>query len=115
MGKQEFTKEQIEFIRNDFRESPLSWDDYLDSLLKPETKFIDVRIECGKNADVDIYLRNNNSLPSWLNDIKYKATELTEVFSIQDIENLKEHLRLEYGSSRVTELINNWLSERKSK
>ena len=92
MGKQEFTKEQIEFIRNDFRESPLSWDDYLDSLLKPETKFIDVRIEYVpfKNAFdsiQNIYVSDvSRELRSNLNDkFNIKVTELPEVFTREDM------------------------------
>ena len=112
----EFTKEQIEFIKEEWRNSTLGFaPEFLDSLLKPETKFIDVRIE----YESDNFPLTADRVKSAL-ELKYditfrnfKVKELPEVFSKKDlIEFANYHHHVD---ETVETNINDWLSERKSK
>ena len=94
----EFTKEQIETAKKILESYRVvqnrhhNFENYLDSLLKPETKFIDVRIEYVpfKNAFdsiQNIYVSDvSRELRSNLNDkFNIKVTELPEVFTREDM------------------------------
>ena len=91
----EFTKEQIETAKKILESYRVvqnrhhNFENYLDSLLKPETKFIDVRIEYESDA-------SNSSLPLTANNLEthfdcatelkgVKVTELPEVFTREDM------------------------------
>ena len=116
MEKVEFTAEQVKYLKEEWIASPeRNFIEFANSLLKPETKFIDVRIEYDNDIMFDVsYLQN---IIEKYRDVdfrnRFKVTELPEVFSRQDmIEFANYHHHVD---ETVETNINDWLSERKSK
>jgi hypothetical protein len=112
-----FTKEELETVGKFIDEytyysPPISLSDYLDQCKKPETKKIIVEIEYkdfNNNkigaGDVKTSIENYSLSSHW----NFKVTELPEVFSREDIMNLKMYMWIHSGN---TNDIDNWLSER---
>jgi len=118
----EFTKEQIETAKKILESYRVvqnrhhNFENYLDSLLKPETKFIDVRIE----YESDNFPLTADRVKSAL-ELKYditfrnfKVTELPEVFTREDMIDFAQYNYEHSSISKVTNL-DTWLSESKSK
>lgn len=121
----EFTKNEIETSKKMFKdwfgevEGVGNYLEYLDSLLKPERKKIRVEIEWDETGMDDI---TGNSISTLITrnhakERNLKVTELPEVFTIEDIEDLKEYLyrKTAYDKGFLHNVINDWFSERKSK
>lgn len=123
-----FTKKEIETAEKIFNSyqncnnPPRLFREYLHSLLKPERKFIDVRIEYQLNKfGSEVILYEHNILECltgegyWSSVIK--VTELPEVFSRQDmIEFAKESIYAHRNPDYIDiDYLNYFLSERKSK
>ena len=114
----EFTKEQKELFQKaltEYRNSDfLSFADWADSLLKPETKFIDVRIEYD-------YDSSNSSLPLTANSLEthfdiateLKNTKVTELHGDNFIDF--GHYVLDHPEYLVENAYKNWRSERSNK
>ena len=116
MKKQEFTKEEIETTKlmwNDYHKyTPnmlIGFEVWLDSLLKPETKFVDVRIEYDeKNGKVEYLL-------SALKVLNFNSvTELPEVFTREEVKLFTKYC-IDNGWIHLEKALDNWLDERKSK
>jgi len=110
----EFTKKEIEAAKTLYDKwtlktnTSVTFQGFLNSLLKPETKFIDVRIELDENVGTVENLLNTLRV---LNVIS--VTKLPEVFTREDM--------MEYGififghKYQEQKSIDKWLTERKSK
>ncbi len=115
----EFTKEEIETALKTWDEysdtlNELSYADWLNSLLKPETKKIVVEVEYDDNEygmSAEAIYQSINSFDV-RNEYVTKVKELPEVFSREDMIDFAEY----YSDSDVWNLqiaFDNWLSERK--
>ena len=117
MKKQEFTKEEIETTKlmwNDYHKyTPnmlIGFEVWLDSLLKPETKFIDVRIEYESLGGFDLKSYILNCFPF----ANTKVTELPEVFTREEVKLFTKYC-IDNGWIHLEKALDNWLDERKSK
>lgn len=122
-----FSKEEIETAKKVFETYKInpgcsnSYNEFLSSLFKPETKFINVRIEYVpfKNAFDSIQNLYTNdvkrALCSDLNSkFNIKVTELPEVFTREEVIKFAENYAV-YGETSVKDYFNIYFSERKSK
>ena len=118
----EFTKEQIETAKKILESYRVvqnrhhNFENYLDSLLKPETKKIIVEIESNDCDSIGILNRifcGEKGLCDFTFENKWRATELPEVFTREDmIEFANYHHHVD---ETVETNINDWLSQRESK
>lgn len=112
MEKLNFTPEQIKYLKKKWNWSftEKSYSAFLDSLLKPETKFIDVRIEYESLGGFDLKSYILNCFPF----ANTKVTELPEVFTREEVKLFTKYC-IDNGWIHLEKALDNWLDERKSK
>lgn len=89
-----------------------SFEEFSDSLLKPKRKKIVVEVEYNDliltAGVIELNLRGING-----NYENVRVKELPEVFTREDIKDLRNHIYNDEGS--IDDIINDWLSERSKK
>ena len=121
MKTEKFTKEEIETAKkvwDTFKVNPgcsKSYNEYLDSLLKPERKKIRVEIEYD-NIEYPIVAEDISDMIISQFNLRYnfKITELPEVFTREEVIKFAENYTV-YCETSVKDYFNIYFSERKSK
>ena len=118
----EFTKEQIETAKKILESYRVvqnrhhNFENYLDSLLKPETKKIIVEIESNDCDSIGILNRifcGEKGLCDFTFENKWRATELPEVFTREDMIEFAKIDHVRYCD--IEPNLEKFISERKSK
>ena len=118
MEKLNFTPEQIKYLKKKWNWSftEKSYSAFLDSLLKPETKKIIVEIESNYCDSIGILNRifcGEKGLCDFTFENKWRATELPEVFTREDMIEFAKIDHVRYCD--IEPNLEKFISERKSK